>query len=362
MFAESIGINASMMRISDAQINKEEGNNAFLQQITIQTETDQANRRIGEGKQQSCKDIIIPDNAIEQVGEDHFPLTIDQPHEHHWLFLFYIKSDQSKFDQNEFLDTERNLIKVANKQMGASIHQSRFLHNTVLKTKWISHCYCKGKKNHDKLCKIEYIWLKGENKIACYIGCHKSAKNKNHLHHHCTCRQGKYSHAIPEAFVHELRKKNFKGSSKRIGIAKSTNRNVDIPEDTKLTMMNGLTRTTLSRSMQNICAGAKREYDQVNKESNREIWKKVTMEFIFDKAEEYKMTVDEFVLYHNKLESLSSNELKQIVVLGHDVKGNYQLGKFTYLTFTTIGNLAVYMGSFDIAVIKKRLTSEMDIS
>jgi len=167
---------------------------------------------------------------------------------------------------------------------------------------------------------------------------------------------------IPEAFVHELRKKNFKGSSKRIGIAKSTIRNVDIPEDEKLTMMNGLTRTTVSRSMQNICAGAKREYDQVNKESNREIWKKETMEFILDKAEEFKMTVDEFVLYHNKLESLSSDELKQIVVLGHDVKGNYQLGKFTHLTFTTIGNLAVYMKSFDIAVIKKRLTSEMDVS
>jgi len=121
------------MRISDAQINKEEGNNAFLQQITTQTETDQANRRIGKGKQQSCKDIVISENATEQVGKDHFPLTIDQPDEHHWLFLFYIKSDQSKFDQNEFLHTERNLIKVANKQMGASIHQSRFLHNTVLK-------------------------------------------------------------------------------------------------------------------------------------------------------------------------------------------------------------------------------------
>jgi hypothetical protein len=133
MCAESSGINAPMMRIGDAQINKEEGNNAFLQQMTIQTETDQASRRIGEGKEQSCKDIVIPENAIEQVGEDHFPLTIDQVDEHHWLFLLYIKSDQSKFDQNEFLDTERNLIKVANKQMGASIYQSRFLHNTVLK-------------------------------------------------------------------------------------------------------------------------------------------------------------------------------------------------------------------------------------
>ena len=117
MCAESSGINAPMMRIGDAQINKEEGNNAFLQQMTIQTETDQASRRIGEGKEQSCKDIVIPENAIEQVGEDHFPLTIDQVDEHHWLFLLYIKSDQSKFDQNEFLDTERNLIKVANKQI-----------------------------------------------------------------------------------------------------------------------------------------------------------------------------------------------------------------------------------------------------
>ena len=98
MCAESSGINAPMMRIGDAQINKEEGNNAFLQQMTIQTETDQANRRIGEGKEQSCKDIVIPENAIEQVGEDHFPLTIDQVDEHHWLFLLYIKSDQSKFE------------------------------------------------------------------------------------------------------------------------------------------------------------------------------------------------------------------------------------------------------------------------
>jgi len=61
--------------------------------------------------------------------------------------------------------------------------------------------------------------------------------------------------------------------------------------------MNGLTRkTVVSRSIQNMCAGVKREYDQVNRESNGEIWKKETMEFVFDKAEEFKMTVDEFVL------------------------------------------------------------------
>jgi len=57
-----------------------------------------------------------------------------------------------------------------------------------------------------------------------------------------------------------------------------------------LDIMNGLTRKTV------VCAGVKREYDQVNRESNGEIWKKETMEFVFDKAEEFKMTVDEFVL------------------------------------------------------------------
>ena len=95
MLAESsaginININAPMMRRGDAQIlGMEDGSNANTQQIKIhtmetetETETDQANNI-------HAKDIILSDDTIEQVGEEHFPETIEQGDKHHWLFLFY---------------------------------------------------------------------------------------------------------------------------------------------------------------------------------------------------------------------------------------------------------------------------------
>ena len=67
------------------------------------------------------------------------------------------------------------------------------------------------------------------------------------------------------------------------------------------------------------------------------------------------MSIDDFLDHYEKLDSLESNELQKI--------NDSNTGGYTHMiTFTTIGRLHVYKEAFEMADIKRRITSEINVS
>ena len=99
----------------------------------------------------------------------------------------------------------------------------------------------------------------------------------------------------------------------------------------------------------------------MNKNTTSDRWDDETVKYILVKINKLEISISGLVDHSEKLESLESKELQKIVVLGHDFNESNN-GGYTHITSTTIGRLYIYMKAFEMADIKYRITSEIDVS
>lgn len=311
-----------------------------------------------KGQRDEAKSILLDPLGIQ--CNENFPQTLRaRPKTFHWLFLYKLKSPEPEKEVELTLSTkERAIIARSNIYMGAQIQDSNVTRShskpCVIK---ICKTVCKGYKR--ETCNLEYLWVRGGGEIGCYVRTRSTITSPTSLCHSVGCKQSRHKvDDIVENDFHEARKLGMTSDSKYLSVGKSI---VTCSNDPKHSSRNFKQKEV--EKLNDYCKKEKKKIKDLDAiiGCSGDKFDGESMKTIEEYLNNNMMTTDTFVELECRYETMSTEELRQIVVFKHDVCQN-RSGEFKCFVFTTIGNLGAYINDLKKAELTHRTSSEIDVS